>query len=434
MTLRPFALAVALLAFPLPSAHAAEPSPNVPEAPRADATPKDEVWRVSVGKAPTRGPRDALVTVVVWSDFECSFCRRLAGTFDELARRYPNDVRFVFKHHPLPMHANAMAAAELAEEARAQGKDAAFFRVHDALFKAERLSEESLLEIAAAERLDVARVKKAFASERHRKVIAADVDESELLDAGGTPTSFVNGVRVIGAQPLERFVEVIDTELAKARTLVDAGTPRSKLHDRIVANGKVTPEPEFERRSVPQPTAATPTRGPAKAPVTLHLFTDFECPYCAGARETLEEMERRYRGKVRLAYHSLPLGFHRHARDAATFALEAFSQRGSAGFWRAHDLLFANQARLTHEDLLDHARTLQLDVDKVKAALETHAHDAAIDADMALARSLQINGTPTFVVNDLEIRGAETARVFQAAIDRALREAKGPTAGAPAKK
>ncbi|MBM4374788.1 MAG: thioredoxin domain-containing protein [Deltaproteobacteria bacterium] len=425
---RCLALSATLAALSLHDARA-----DVPTAAPLEAT-KPERWKVAVGSSPSRGPKDALVTLVVWSDFECIFCRKLAVTLEDLRARYPNELRIVFKHHPLPMHRNAEPAAELAEEARAQGKDDAFWRIHDALFKTMDLSHERLLELAANERLDVKRVEKALAERRHKKAIDAAVDEAEDLEANGTPTSFVNGVRMVGAQPLERFVTTVEAELGEARRLVATGIAPAKLHDHLVGAGKVKPEPEFKRRAIAAPTRATPTRGPRNAPVTVHVFTDFECPYCGGARETVDELVQAYRGKVRLAYHSLPLPFHPHAREAASFALEAFAQRGDAGFWRAHDLLFANQSKLGRDELLLHAKTLRLDVERVRKALDERVHDAAIDADGALAEQAGISATPTFVVNELSVEGAESLRVFKLAVERALAERKAGPGAAPAPK
>jgi protein-disulfide isomerase len=340
----------------------------------------------------------------------------------------------VFKHRPLPMHRNAEPAAELAEEARAQGKDEAFWRLNDVLFKTMDLSRARLLELAANEHLDVKRVDRALEEHRHKKAIDAAVEEADELEAHGTPTSFVNGVRVVGAQPLERFAAVIDAELVEARRVLATGVAPANMHDHLVRGGKVAPPPEFKRREIAAPTRTTPTRGPRNAPVTVHVFTDFECPYCAAARETVEELERAYRGKVRLAYQSLPLPFHPHAREAAAFALEAFAQKGNQGFWRAHDLLFSNQSRLGRDDLLEHGKTLRLDVARVRRALEERTHDAAIDADGALAGLSGISATPTFVVNDLSVEGAESVRVFRLALERALAERNAGRAASPSPK
>ena len=399
---------------------APEAKDDVTDAP-AEAQP---VWKVILGKSPSRGPRDALVTLVVFSDFECPYCKRLAATFDDLAKRYPKELRFVSKQTPLPFHPNAGPAAELALEAFAQGKEKAFWQVHDALMATTDLGDASLDAIAGTAKLDVKRARAAIVNAKHRAIIEGDQDLAESVEATGTPTSFVNGIKVVGARPLEDFVAVVDTELARAKALRAKGTPADRIYETLTSKGKTADDEELTRRDVPEPPVTQPFRGLKNAPVTIHLFTDFQCPFCSRAQTSLTEIEQRYKGKVRVVYHSMPLSFHPHARDAAAFALEAQAQRGNNEFWKAHDLLFANQQKLTREDLTVHARTLGLDVAKLEAALADGRHNLAIDTDLELAAKLGVNGTPTFTVNGYELVGAQPVRAFRRVVERALREVK----------
>jgi len=399
---------------------APEAKDDVTDAP-AEAQP---VWKVTLGKSPSRGPRDALVTLVVFSDFECPYCKRLAATFDDLAERYPKELRFVSKQPPLPFHPNAGPAAELALEAFAQGKEKAFWQVHDALMATTDLGDASLDAIAGTAKLDVKRARAAIVNAKHRAVIEGDQDLAESVEATGTPTSFVNGIKVVGARSLEDFVAVVDTELARAKALRAKGTPADRIYETLTSKGKTADDEELTRRDVPEPSVTQPFRGLKNAPVTIHLFTDFQCPFCSRAQTSLTEIEQRYKGKVRVVYHSMPLSFHPHARDAAAFALEAQAQRGNNEFWKAHDLLFANQQKLTREDLTVHARTLGLDVAKLEAALADGRHNLAIDTDLELAAKLGVNGTPTFTINGYELVGAQPVRAFRRVVERALREVK----------
>ena len=399
---------------------APEAKDDVTDAP-AEAQP---VWKVTLGKSPSRGPRDALVTLVMFSDFECPYCKRLAATFDDLAKRYPKELRFVSKQTPLPFHPNAGPAAELALEAFAQGKEKAFWQVHDALMATTDLGDASLDAIAGTAKLDVKRARAAIVNAKHRAIIEGDQDLAESVEATGTPTSFVNGIKVVGARPLEDFVAVVDTELARAKALRAKGTPADRIYETLTSKGKTADDEELTRRDVPEPPVTQPFRGLKNAPVTIHLFTDFQCPFCSRAQTSLTEIEQRYKGKVRVVYHSMPLSFHPHARDAAAFALEAQAQRGNNEFWKAHDLLFANQQKLTREDLTVHARTLGLDVAKLEAALADGRHNLAIDTDLELAAKLGVNGTPTFTVNGYELVGAQPVRAFRRVVERALREVK----------
>lgn len=422
------ALAFAFVSSVLAFATAQDAPPDSEAAsPTKEATvAAPEVWKVPVGLAPVRGPKDALVTLVVFSDFQCPYCKRLAKTLDALQARYPNELRVAFKHRPLPFHPWAAPAAQLSLEAYAQGKAPLFWKVHDALFDASELDQDVLLDIARTTAMNVKRAERALAAEAHIETIEDDEALADSLGARGTPTSYVNGVKLLGAQPIDAFVTAVDEALARARALVATGVPRAKVYERLIANAReaddAAAEDEPTRRQAPAITKATPTRGPANAPVTVHIFTDFECPFCQRAKVTLDKLEARFKGKVRLAYHSMPLPMHPHARDAARFALEAYRQQGAKGFWAAHDRLFDSQRELDRESLHEHANALRLDVRALDKALDDGRHDQAIDADVALAESLDIRGTPAFLVEGYEVRGAQPLAVFSRLVKRVLAE------------
>jgi protein-disulfide isomerase len=159
------------------------------------------------------------------------------------------------------------------------------------------------------------------------------------------------------------------------------------------------------------------------AKITIQMFADFQCPYCRRAMKTMDELERRHPTQIRLVYRNLPLEFHTGARIAAAAALEAYAQRGSDGFWKMAGLLESDQddrAPLTHDGLLNHAKAMGLDVGRFERALNEGRHDAVIDADVALATGLGIQGTPSFVVNGYYVPGAQPLAVFERAVQRAL--------------
>lgn len=189
-------------------------------------------YRVPADDRPALGPADALVTVVVFSDFQCPFCSRIAGVMHQLVENHP-DVRVVFRNLPLPMHAHAREAAKAALAADRQGK---FWAMHDAFFAAqERLeNESSLAEIAGEIGLDVAR----FNSDMADPALDTRIEEDEALAHAfglrGTPQSFVNGRAVRGAQPLEVYERVIAEERAGAQKLIDGGIPRGQVFAAIM--------------------------------------------------------------------------------------------------------------------------------------------------------------------------------------------------------
>ena len=160
----------------------------------------------------------------------------MVPTLQQIRERYGDDVRVVFKHNPLPFHSRADAAAEAAIEVHAQLGDAAFFRMHDALFANQRALEDAdLVRHAAQAGASRGRVQAALDGNRHRDVIARDQALAAELGARGTPSFFINGHVLTGAQPLSAFTARIDTELSEARALVAAGTPRASVYEAATA-------------------------------------------------------------------------------------------------------------------------------------------------------------------------------------------------------
>jgi protein-disulfide isomerase len=150
--------------------------------------------------------------VVLFSDFQCPFCARVGPTLDQLQREYGDRVRVAWKHQPLGFHPNALPAAEAAEAAREQGK---FWPMHDKLFAAQReLSPETYRRIAKELGLDLKRFEEATSSGRFRARIQEDQAIAARVGAGGTPTMFVNGERVVGAVPYDQIKAVVDRKLA----------------------------------------------------------------------------------------------------------------------------------------------------------------------------------------------------------------------------
>ncbi|MCB0323786.1 MAG: thioredoxin domain-containing protein [Bdellovibrionales bacterium] len=170
---------------------------------------------VAIGDSPVLGPKDAKVTLVEFSDFQCPFCSRAAETMKDVVKEYPKDVKLVFKHLPLPFHPQAQPAARAAVAAQRQGK---FWEMHDLLFENQQnLSDELYVELAEKLGLDVAKFKKDFEDPAVAKVVEDDAALATQLGVRGTPGFFVNGVQVRGAQPLPKFKELIDRWLAEKK-------------------------------------------------------------------------------------------------------------------------------------------------------------------------------------------------------------------------
>ncbi len=164
--------------------------------------------RIDIGEAPTRGPDNARIVVVMFADFQCPFSARAANTLRELERLRPHQVRIVFKNLPLAFHKDAKLAAEAALAAHAQGR---FWAYHDRLFEnTRRLTPLDLEQYAAELGLDVPQFRDTLMEGVYRSDVQADMAQAKRLGVTGTPTFFVNGYRFVGAQPVERFLEFID--------------------------------------------------------------------------------------------------------------------------------------------------------------------------------------------------------------------------------
>ena len=193
----------------------------------------------------------------------------------------------------------------------------------------------------------------------------------------------MNGVLVNGAQPADKFVTVIDAELAKAKERIACGgLPRSHLrrdgHDQLRASPAVRAGDPDEGRHDDRVERAG-RRGPLRAalptaPVTIVEFADFQCPYCKRVEETLAKVRNIYGDRSASCGGTSP-SLPPRALPAAELAREARAEKGEAGFWTVHDALFASQPRLEEADLEAVARTAGLDLAKVTTPCERQVQD-----------------------------------------------------------
>ncbi len=285
------------------------------------------------------------------------------------------------------------------------------------------------MELASAAGARAAAVKKAMASHAHAAEIDTDLDLAEDFEAKGTPHFFLNGRRLVGAQPLEAFEKVIDEEIVRAKELVQAGTKPSELYDALTKDGK-GPTPPDTRMVLPSLPHGDPTRGRAGAKVTIHEWSDFQCPYCARVEPALTQLLKTYGDRVLFVWHDLPLAMHPAAAMAAEAAREAFKQKGERAFWALHDKMLESQQKLTREDLDGYATDLGLDMERWKASLDAASHADEIGADAKAAEDMAIHGTPGFLIvasggkAGYFLRGAQPYAKFRKLVDRALAEAK----------
>lgn len=176
--------------------------------------------------------------------------------------------------------------------------------------------------------------------------------------------------------------------------------------------------------------AGVPFLGKADAPLTLVMFTDYQCPFCSRFEtQTLPEIKRQYidTGKLRFVVRDLPLPFHPNAPKAAEAALCGEEQ---GKYWELREKLVANGDKLDAKLLPDYAKLVGMDVAKFSACLESGRHAEKIKTSSAIAASLGISGTPTFVVgkskgdivDGVKLVGAQPFASFDQKFKEALKQ------------
>jgi protein-disulfide isomerase len=357
----------------------------------------------------SRGSDKAPVSVLLFCDFESFPCARSASVLASLLGKN-KDMRLIFKHAPAPTNANASLAHEAALAAGAQGK---FWEMHDLLFENQtKLSRADLMDYAMQLSVNVAAFQRALDNHIYRPIIERDLAEARALGVTTTPTLFVNGRRLVGPQSFASLEAVVDSVLA--------GIPENqRVRNEIVASGPA------QAISVEH----APSKGPAAAPINLVEFTDFECPFCAADAPIVRQILDAYPSQVRLSFKHFPLPMHKESPLAHEAAMAAGEQ---GKFWEMHDALFADQDKLTRDDLIARAEHLKLDMPRFVRDLDGQRFKAVIESDRKEGGRLGVDGTPYFFINGHAISGAVSLPDFKRVIEAALKEATaGTTPAAP---
>ena len=203
-----------------------QPTAPAPQGPGDDGKPVT----VSVDDDPVLGDKNAKVTLIDFSDYECPFCKRhFDQVYPQLKKDYidTGKVKMVFRDLPLSFHANAPKEAEAAECARRQGGDGIYYRYHDQIFtkttsNGTGLALDQLPVIAKDLGLNVAKFQQCLDSDEFKAEVEKDIADAAAVGASGTPTFFIgkstdsgeiDGIKLVGAQPYSAFKIIIDEQL-----------------------------------------------------------------------------------------------------------------------------------------------------------------------------------------------------------------------------
>ncbi len=385
---------------------------------------REQLVPVPVGDSPVFGPDDAAVTVVMFTDLQCPFCSNAHKSLMQIAKQGSGDMRVVFKHAPLPMHADAVPAARAALAAGEQGK---FWEFADKAYnQQDALAESDLADIAEGLGLDMDAWRAAYEKQENVDAVQRDLELAQKVGVSGTPTMFFNGVRVEGAHPTESLQALVNQQRGLVRDLAAAGVPQDDLYWRLVALQYVEPEPVQEAPPEPQvevsmvPVGNSPVRGAAAddAIVTIVAFSDFECPFCARSEVALNEALQAESAGVRYVFRHFPLPFHENADVAAATSI-LMQDKGK--FWEFHDRLFADQSEFSVEKFAAIAKELGVEIADLDSEMRKEGIVQRLIADVELAQQLGVRGTPTYFVNGIPMVGAQSKEEFVEVI-RAQRE------------
>ncbi|MDQ7048576.1 MAG: DsbA family protein [Enterobacterales bacterium] len=179
--------------------------------------PQKPKIKISVGDSPIRGNKQAPITLVEFSDFQCPYCAKAEKTVNKLLKKYPKQLRLVYKNFPLSFHKQAFVAAEAGLCAKQQSVEK-FWLMHDKMFaNPKRLQKESLKKMAIGIGLNGVKFNQCLDSHKMQSIVQQEMQQAQTYGVNSTPVFFINGVRIVGNQPMESFKKIIQRELVNLK-------------------------------------------------------------------------------------------------------------------------------------------------------------------------------------------------------------------------
>ena len=370
-----------------------------------------------------RGNPAAPVVLEEFSDFQCPYCERFTTqTLPSLIENQiaAGDVLLVYYDFPLEsIHPQAFAAANAARCAGAQSA-AAYWQMHDLLYsEVQQWSgrgnpNQAFITLAGKLALDIEKYTSCIEENTHQEKVQADIDLALNRGVRSTPSFFVNGEPLIGAQPVQVFDQAI-AAVKNGESIAAAPEQGAPQNGELpLVPPRVAPEPaeiNFDN--------AAGAIGDENAPVTIVEFSDYQCPFCERHfQETIPSImsDMIETGQVRYVFKDLPLdSLHPEARSAALAARCAGEQDA---YWKMHDALFesqqkwAGQGSAANDIFLSLAGDLNLDQTAFSTCIAEDRYAQVIQDNVDEAQSLGASATPYFFIDGYPIAGAQSYELF----------------------
>ena len=358
-----------------------------------------------ISDAPFVGNGAAKVTMVLFTEFQCPFSRRVLGSLIELLGKYEADeLRLVFMNYPLPFHELAMPAAVAALAAHEQGQ---FWAYHDLLFNNQnRFDPESLQEYAEELDLRMDEFRAALDSDEYAERIANEQGVGTRLGVRGTPSFLINGELVVGAKSAGELMQIIDAEIEQADALLAAGVPLTEIH-RVLVEERVEATAEDRSPGPRELTAeADSSTGTVARPietVELAVFADFTNPRYRPLGLTLARLTSELGDRLGIDYTSVVDADDTHAVLVAAALRAAQEQDRWITF---HAALADRTDTVDRETLLAIAETIGLDQESFREALDSPSSAQLARAELEAAQRRGVVATPAVFIGGRRFVGS----------------------------
>ena len=360
-------------------------APARPPQPSWESTPV-ETLALDFKGSPSDGPSDAPITLVEFTDFRCGFCRIHSQVLSELMTLYPGKIYRVFKHYPIDLSAAALQPHLGSLAAWEQGK---FWALHHSLMEHPLGSAPELLERLPGLGLETARFEKEILAPEKLALIQRDIQEGETLNIRATPTTFLNGRRLVGRQSLESLKKFVDEILAR----------RVPQPGRGAAVSTVQGETKETLASF----------GPSTASVRFEIFLDLGDRESAPLLSQMKALAAMH-PEFRIDFRHFPQASSPAARRRHEAVMAAFEQ---GRFWEMSERVLQSglSASVTEETeiLKAHARALSLDPVRFETSLGAAGQKGSIQIDFEEGQQRGLTKSGLFI-NDTFYQGAFTVK------------------------